>query len=349
MALARATQGAPGGISELYNISAFRSIAENPSATDNELAQACLQTCLRIQSTVLVDADTGRDGPRVGDLIIPPPIAETAASNLRDDTEEAKTKKMKFDTTILPQNLHYGDFVRIPSYLAFVEGMANYKPLKTLTKQILDGNPEDWCPKRNVASSSKPKENPRSANLSQALAMELNDMDVSVCHQVPILPDGKAADQQDVDIGIFVHRMEHSTSAHIGVTIEYKPLPGCFEAYESQASAYGTDYMNVSKRSMIVVQAHGGFKTNSDLHIRAFGITPLERGFIKAFLFEGQGENGVQKLVAGLRGFFGNFRREIAQKWAATQLSNVTALHLGKSDAPAFREKRCTCSRREGL
>ena len=264
---------------------------------------------------------------------LPPSVCATTASGLSDSRN-----KRKYEESILPSRPVYGAFVLVPSYLAFVMGMIEFKQeLHATTKSIIGETVEDWCPKK---AKTTEKEKPRIVQLARLLAKELAAECVSVVHQVPILPSEKKADDQDVDVAIFVESMKNGDAAHVAVTVEYKPERN-FESFEAQAAAYGTDYMGISQRSMVVVQVHG---TNmSDLYIRAFGVIPYEKSsdmphsarHRKTLLCDGNGIEGLTMLVAGLKGYVKSFRDEEQGKWTATRLSNVTALH-NKDSANSF-------------
>jgi hypothetical protein len=97
-----------------------------------------------------------------------------------------------------------------------------------------------------------------------------------------------------VDIAVFTEHLDTSLNAHVGVTVvEYKPGRN-FDAYELQAAVYGTNYMTLSNRSIVVVQIDG--KKMSELSIRAFGVVPWPKSTLsrqtrhrKTLLFQGTG------------------------------------------------------------
>lgn len=209
--LASATQGAPSDVPEAsWRAAAKLALMELPHEPQQRRINLCIH---HFQRTSATNEPSG--------LIVPPPIAETVASSLNDDTPANREKKRKFDEEVLPRELRYGHFVRIPSYLAFVESLVQSKPLNERAQQVLEQDVGFWCPKRNVADATK--ETPRSTNLARALSIELMNENVSVVHQVPILPDMKQPDKQDVDLAIFVDN--GNWPGHIGALVEYKPLP----------------------------------------------------------------------------------------------------------------------------
>ena len=265
-----------------------------------------------------------------GNHVLPPkPCEETASSLCGGDSNE---KKRKYDSEILPQHLCFGAFGLVPSYLEFSRGLGeNNDSLSSTSQKILNEDVTGWCPKEGRTSTP---ENPRSVQLTRILSNELASDQISVVHQTPIQPKAKR-NKQDVDIAVFVETTS-SNDAQVACVLEYKPEKD-FSLFESQASCYGTDYMSISNRSVVVVQAYG--TEMKRLAIRAFGIVPWSFNNTrvsttarhrKSLLFEGDGPSALSKLVSGLKRYLHSYREEIKGKWYGVPLSNVTSLHKGK-------------------
>ena len=252
---------------------------------------------------------------------VPPPTCEDSASALGTDND----KKRKYENEILPAGFVYGAFVHVPSFIAFLKAMNKSHEFTPTARKIMDQEVTVWCPKEG---STTDLETPRSCHLSRILSQELLSENFTVAHQTPILPQDKKSSKQDVNIAVFCETTS-THQGHVAVLVEYKPWKN-FDDFEAQAACYGTDYMGISRRSVIVVQVHGTHMTR--LYIRAFGIVPWPSGpdesqYRKTLLMEGSGEDGLRVLISGIKGYLHSYMAEKQGVWMEHWLSNVTALH----------------------
>ena len=252
---------------------------------------------------------------------LPPPAFEHSASTLGNDTD----KRTKYEMDVLPSGFMYGSFVHVPSYVAFLKAMKNSFEITSTARGIMNEQVTAWCPKEGRTTDL---ETPRSCQLGRILAHELRSDDCTVVHQTPILPSSKASSKQDVDIAVFCEKTT-SGDGQVAVLLEYKPRRN-FDDFEAQSACYGTDYMNVSQRSVLGVQVHG--TDMNCLNIRVFGIVPWisesnKPPFRKVMLMEGKNEAGLKMLISGIKGYLQSYKTETIGTFMEYMLSNVTSLH----------------------
>lgn len=253
---------------------------------------------------------------------VPPPAFDQSASTLGTDND----KKRRYEEEVLPAGFTYASFVHVPSYIAFLMAMDKNHQFTPTADKIMNQQVTSWCPKEGRTTDL---ETPRSCHLSRILSHELHSGHCTVVHQTPILPDNKPSSKQDVDIAVFCETTTTRDGGQVAVLVEYKPRKN-FDDFEAQAACYGTDYMSVSRRSVIGVQVSGTDVTR--LSVRAFGIVPWphQQGkprFRKCMLMEGRNEEGLSMLVSGIRGYLESYRTEPQDNFHETMLSNVTSLH----------------------
>ena len=253
------------------------------------------------------------------------------AIRLRTD-HRRKFEPPKVMNSVSPSSLdieiNHGAFILVPAYLAFVKGAYAADQCLARSKTLFNFRP--WC------GSQSDWEEQTSAAIADWLSQELLascdfsnlDYGVSVTHQLPVLPKTKTK-KQSVDVGVLVWKAD-DMEAIPAVMIEHKVYQ-LFDSYESQSSMYGTDWHNITERSVILIQTRGSKLDNLELVV--YGIMHHWDGLVekpthsRTLLLECKGEDGLRQIASGLRSFFPALLKEEKRKNNGHMLSAVCARH----------------------